>query len=224
MAGTLLPATRLQEGGKKVSIDTPYGLANLIVGEDAVFIQRHGQGEIPPHKINHKANIYAMREYTNMIIGVASVGSLKRNIKPPMILVPDDFLQFDPPTFFDQEIRHVTPAFSEEVRRLIIDAATWNKIKVKDSGVYAQTKGPRLETKAEVRMLSHFADIVGMTVASEATLACELGVKYAAICSVDNLANGLTKNRLDFEDVKENAKRNAKTIGSLLEKLVEETR
>ena len=103
----------------------------------------------------------------------------------------------------------------------MIDIASWNKIRVRESGVYAQMKGPRLETKAEVRMLAHFADIVGMTVASEATLACELGLKYAAICSVDNLANGLSKSRLDFEDVKDNAKKNAATVDQLLHKIAE---
>jgi 5'-methylthioadenosine phosphorylase len=57
--------------------------------------------------------------------------------------------------------------------------------------VYVQTRGPRIETVAEVRALAKVADIVGMTVASEATLACELGMEFAALCTVDNYANGL---------------------------------
>ena len=91
-----------------------------------------------------------------------------------------------------------------------------------DGGVYAQTKGPRLETKAEVRMLSDYADVVGMTIASEATLACELGVGYAAVCSVDNLAHGLSKRRLDFAEVEDSAARNMTSVEKIITALTGE--
>ena len=90
------------------------------------------------------------------------------------------------------------------------------------NGVYVQTRGPRLETKAEVKMLDSFGDIVGMTIASEATLARELDVKYAAICSVDNYAHGLVSKELDFEDVKEIAEKNSARVEKLLTKVVDE--
>ena len=69
-----------------------------------------------------------------------------------------------------------------------------------DGGVYAQTRGPRFETPAEVRALARVADLVGMTVASECILATEVGLPYAAICVVDNLANGLGETRLTIEE------------------------
>ena len=60
-----------------------------------------------------------------------------------------------------------------------------------DGGIYAQTRGPRFETRAEVRALTHVADLVGMTVAAECIVATEVKLPYAAVCVVDNLANGL---------------------------------
>jgi len=222
IAGTLLPTTKLLPGVKTREVDTPHGRARIAVGRDAAYIQRHGRADVPPHRINHKANLWAMREYADTVIGVSSVGSLKKAIKPPAIVVPEDFLQFEPPTYFDDEIRHVTPAFDEKTRTEILDVAAWNRIRTYEKGVYAQTRGPRFETKAEVRMLAHFADVVGMTAASEATLACELGIGYAVICSVDNFAHGLTKSRLDFEDVKANAAKNSARVEELLRLLIEE--
>ena len=68
-------------------------------------------------------------------------------------------------------------------------------------GVYIQTRGPRIETVAEVKALPQFADIVGMTVASEATLACELGMEFAALCTVDNYANGLGDEVLTYDHI-----------------------
>ena len=62
-----------------------------------------------------------------------------------------------------------------------------------DGGVYWQTIGPRFETPAEIRMIAPHADLVGMTIASECVIAGELGLEYAAICVVDNLANGLAE-------------------------------
>ena len=68
-------------------------------------------------------------------------------------------------------------------------------------GVYVQTRGPRIETVAEVAALAKIADIVGMTVASEATLACELGMDFAALCTIDNYANGLGADVLTYNHI-----------------------
>jgi 5'-methylthioadenosine phosphorylase len=68
-------------------------------------------------------------------------------------------------------------------------------------GVYVQTKGPRIETTSEVQALAGIADVVGMTLASEATLACELGMAFAALCTVDNYANGLGGSVLTYDHI-----------------------
>jgi 5'-methylthioadenosine phosphorylase len=215
IGGTSLTGTSLAAGGDRRTVKTQYGDVEVVFGGGLAFIQRHGNG-VPPHRINHLANMAAMAECADKIIGVGSVGSLKRGLKPQSLVVPDDFLQFSPPTFFDLEIRHVTPGFSEPMRKRILAAASKAKIKVVDGGVYAQTGGPRFETKAEVRMLSSWADVVGMTLASEATLASELRLDYAALCSVDNMAHGLSQGGLDFDKVASSAKSGRERIERLI--------
>jgi 5'-methylthioadenosine phosphorylase len=73
---------------------------------------------------------------------------------------------------------------------------------VRTRGVYVQTTGPRLETPAEVAHFATLGDIVGMTMASEATLANELDIPYAAVCSVDNYCNGLVERPLTFDQIR----------------------
>ena len=76
-------------------------------------------------------------------------------------------------------------------------------------GVYWQTRGPRLETPAEVRLIAAHADVVGMTVASECVVAGELGLRYAALCVVDNLANGVGERELTLAEIERNRAANA---------------
>lgn len=223
VGGTVLAGSKIGADGNKVTVHTPYGTSEVLECGNFVFLQRHSGGT-PPHMINHKSNIYALKQYTDSIVGVGSVGGLKQSLKPPSIVVPSDFLQFEPPTFYDSEIRHVTAGFDEQLRSTIIKAAKKAKVKVVSKGVYAQTHGPRLETKAEVKMFRKFADIIGMTVASEATLACELGLKYAALCSVDNLANGLVKKPVKFEAIKAASAKNQARLEKIINKIIGQVR
>ena len=81
-----------------------------------------------------------------------------------------------------------------------------------DGGVYWQTSGPRFETPAEIRLLAAHADLVGMTVASECVVACELGLAYAAVCVVDNLANGVADRPLSPTELERDRGRNAERL------------
>lgn len=196
----------MTEGCVKRKVKTPYGtvLAHIDSGKNLVFLNRHGSSKnTPPHRINHKANITALRLCgAGEVVGVCSVGSLKKNSKPGSVLIPDDYVSlWSIPTFFNKKVKHITPALSEKLREKIINAAAQSHLPVIKKGVYVQTTGPRLETKAEIRFLSRIADVVGMTMASEATLAQEAGLEYAGVCFVDNYAHGVVKERLDFEDV-----------------------
>lgn len=194
--------------GQKRWIKGPYGEATLLVGEKIAFLPRHGlKADIPPHQINHRANIDALKRIgIKEIIGINSVGSLKESIRPPAILIPQDYMNIsNVPTFFDTRIKHITPGIDDELRGEIVKAANKHNIRIIENGVYIQTMGPRLETKAEINMLKNFGDVIGMTMASEATLAKELGIRYASICSVDNYAHGIIKEELDFEKVIEKA-------------------
>ncbi len=88
-------------------------------------------------------------------------------------------------------------------------------------GTYVQTIGPRLETRAEIKMLKRFGDIVGMTLASEATLAMELELPYASICSVDNYCHGIHKTPLTMDEIFQNVANNARTIENILNTFID---
>ncbi len=187
------------------------------------FLNRHGKNRnIPPHKINHKKNLLKIKSMEiKKVIGVNSVGSLKLNIKPGSIIVPDDYINLkNIQTYYDIKAKHITPGLDETLRKEIINVAKRAKIRVIKKGIYIQTIGPRLETKAEINMLKDYGDIVGMTMANEATLAKELGLRYASICMVDNYANGIIKKPLTFEMIKKTQKRNQKRIARLLRELI----
>lgn len=203
-------------------VETPYGKVDALVSDNLVYIQRHGKSNsIPPHKINYLANIAAFKELgVKTVISINSVGSLKSKIKPGAIVLPEDYINFRSATFFDKELRHITPGLDKELRDKLIALAKREKISIVDWGVYYQTKGPRLETKAEINMIKNYAEIVGMTMGQEADLAKELEIQYAAICSVDNYAHGLTKENLTNEQMVEMRKKNVGELKKFIEKVI----
>jgi len=166
-------------GLKSREIVTGYGRVMVAEADDLIFLQRHGLPPLPPHKINHKANIAALKECgADYIIAVNSTGSLKSSLPPGSLLLPDDY--FNPwaiKTFFDDRLEFVTPSLSAKVRQALTAAAFELEIEIVAAGTYIQTTGPRFETRAEIRVLSGWGDVVGMTMASEATLAREIGLE-----------------------------------------------
>jgi 5'-methylthioadenosine phosphorylase len=113
-------------------------------------------------------------------------------------LIPTDYISMtDIPSIHDNATVHVRPELSpglgKELSRIVPSARC--------GGVYVQTRGPRIETVAEVTALAKIADVVGMTLASEATLACELGMEFTALCAVDNFANGLGSEVVSYEHI-----------------------
>lgn len=97
------------------------------------------------------------------------------------------------------------------------------KLPVKNGGIYIQTRGPRLETKAEISMLKKFGDVVGMTMASEVTLCLEYDIPYASICSVDNYCHGIAKTPLTMDEIQRNVMSNLKHIERLIQSIHRET-
>jgi len=206
----------------ETSVGSAFGSALVFMSDKVAFIPRHGtdaQNGIPPHRINHRANLMALQEMgVEEVIGINSTGSLKRDIPPGMIVIPDDYISLsDVPTIFDGRAVHITPVLSDRIRERLIVTAGQLEIPVRERGVYWQTSGPRLETKAEIRLMSQFADIVGMTMASEATIAGELGLSYAAVCSVDNYGHGLLETPPEAEKIAQGARRNIRTILKIIE-------
>jgi 5'-methylthioadenosine phosphorylase len=125
------------------------------------------------------------------------------------------------PTVFSTKPVHITPTLSREVRERWIDAARSCAIDVVDGGVYWQTTGPRFETKAEIMVMAQAADLVGMTMASEAIVARELDMAYASLCSVDNYAHGLEDKELTMEKILWRARRNAESIVQIVKSYIE---
>ena len=212
---------------EKTLVENEFGSALVLLSEMVAFIPRHGmdaKGSIPPHMINHHANLKALQDMgVKEVIGINSTGSLKRELKPGTIIIPDDYISTaGTPTIFHNSAVHIIPVLDEEIRKRLVHIAKGLGINVVGDGVYWQTAGPRLETRAEIRMMSHFADIIGMTMASEATIAVELGLSYAAICSVDNYAHGIVEKPLVPDEIRKGARRNARNMMKIVKKYVNE--
>ncbi len=215
IGGTSLLFSKLPDLARQ-RIDTPFGNAELLLGEIALLM-RH-QRELPPHRINFRANMAALAlAGADRIIAFGSSGSLNRKIPPGSLVIPGDYLSMsDIPSIHDHAVAHVMPELSvelsAELHRIIPSA--------RQGGTYVQTRGPRFETRAEIAALARFGDLVGMTIASEATLARELGIPFAAICTVDNYANGLADGVLTWDEVLEISRQYRDRTGAILDAII----
>jgi 5'-methylthioadenosine phosphorylase len=194
-------------------VETEYGsveVSLLSIGDKTVaFIPRHSKGHTcPPHKINFKANIMALKEIgVNQIMATNAVGSLDIDIGPGSIVLPDDFLDFTvnrDRTFYDNEVIHIdmTEPFCNRLRGAILANSDCVNGPVVDGGTIVCTEGPRFETPAEIRMFKMLGgDLVGMTGLPEVTLAREREMCYNSICIVSNYASGISENNLTIDEV-----------------------
>jgi 5'-methylthioadenosine phosphorylase len=211
---------KLFKDAEEVRVRTPYGTAPPLyiteVGDRKVaFLPRHGpKHSAPPHKINYRANIYALHKLgAERVIAVNAVGAINRNFKPSDIVVPHDFIDFTklrPTTFYDKApVTHidVSNPYCPEIRKLLIETSRKTEMRVWDAAVLVCTEGPRFETPAEIEMFRRLGcDIVGMTGVPEVVLARELEICYAALCFVSNMAAGIQE-RLTPSEVSEVSKR-----------------
>jgi 5'-methylthioadenosine phosphorylase len=189
------------------AVRTPYGEPSgaltfgRLKGREVIFLARHGYGHtIPPHEVNYRANVWALRESgATEIVSVASVGGIRADIGPGTLVVPHQIIDYTwgrRSTFFeggDVPVTHVdfTRPYAEPVRRRLLAAARGAGETVLEGAVYAATQGPRLETAAEIdRLERDGAEVVGMTGMPEAALAREIDLAYAAIAVVVNHAAG----------------------------------
>ncbi|WP_345795163.1 S-methyl-5'-thioinosine phosphorylase [Thauera sp. JM12B12] len=201
-------------------VRTPYGEPSAalafgrVCGERAVFLARHGFGHtIPPHLVNYRANIWALKEArVSGIVSVASVGGIRADLAPGTLIVPNQIIDYTwgrKSTFFeggDTPVRHIdfTHPYDEPLRQRLLAAIRRAGDSAVDGGVYATSQGPRLETAAEIdRFERDGCDIVGMTGMPEAALARELELPYAAIGVVVNFAAGRSssENGIHFDDI-----------------------
>ena len=218
-----------------IHVDTPYGetssqiLLGELSGRQVAVLFRHGRNhEIPPHKINYRANIWALHHIgASAIVALTSVGGIRNTLGPGAVAIPNQLIDYTygrANTYFeggDSGVGHLEMAnpFCEALRSTLISAADEGKFDVMDGGVYAVTQGPRFETSAEVsRLAKDGADMVGMTAMPEASLAAELELCYACISLSVNFASGVDNKAIRFEEIHE-----AYRKGSVIvEKLVKE--
>ena len=201
---------------KKENVSTPFGTAEILTG-NIVMLMRHQNG-LPPHRINYRANLAALAiTGVDRIVAFGSAGSLKPVITPGSLLIPTDYISLtDIPSIHDHATEHVRPELSAHLAKDLFTLVPTARF----GGVYVQTCGPRIETVAEVNALARVADVVGMTVASEATLACELGMEFSALCTVDNYANGLGGEVLTFDHILATSKEYCTRTGEIVKKII----
>ncbi len=233
IAGTGLCDPKFLRDAKELQVETPYGkpsylLRGKIEQVEVIFLARHGKRhEYPPHRVNYRANIWALKELgVERIIAVSAVGIINPKISPGDFVIIDQFIDFTkqrPFTFYDgPEVYHVdfTQPYCPEIRSVIIEAAKKLNIHVHEKGVYVCTEGPRYETPAEINMFKLLgADVVGMTNVPECVLARELCICYAAICIGTNYAAGM-QSKLTSDEVVEMMKEKEEELKLLLKEVL----
>ncbi|MCJ2513224.1 MAG: MTAP family purine nucleoside phosphorylase [Candidatus Thermoplasmatota archaeon] len=197
---------------EEIIVETNYGntLINFkkLENNDVFFINRHGENKkIPPHNINYRANIQALKSCNiENIISIFTVGSMKKTILTGDFVIPNDFIDFTKSrclTYFENDRVHIdmNNPFCPSLRKLLIESCKIvDDKKIHNRGVYLTTEGPRLETSSEINLFSNYADIVGMTLVPEIILAREQNMCYAALCVVSNMAAGL-QNELKTDEI-----------------------
>lgn len=187
------------DGVEEVALDTPYGppSAPATVGEvggtRVAFIPRHGRShELPPHRINYRANVWAMRELgVRRLIGPCAAGALKAELEPGEFVVCDQYVDRTSgraDTFYDgPETTHVSAAdpYCPELRALVAATARELGIRARDRGTVVVVQGPRFSTRAESEWFQRAGwDVVNMTAYPEAHLARELELCYVSVAMV----------------------------------------
>jgi 5'-methylthioadenosine phosphorylase len=214
---------------EKLKLSTPYGAPSddIQIGDmDGVriaFMQRHGPGHIyPPHKVNYRANIWAMKQLgVERIISPCAVGSLQEEFEPGQIIIVDQFIDFTKNrayTFYDgPRTVHVSAAdpICSELRSIFIKEAKKNKIPFQREGTYVCIEGPRFSTGAESRMFRAFADVIGMTLCPEAQLARELEICYVSLAMITDY-DVWTEHPVDVDTILRTMTENSDKIRALI--------
>jgi 5'-methylthioadenosine phosphorylase len=207
--------------GERVEVDGGGGRpVEAIDAGEIVGLPRHRFDRgIPAQLVDHHANVRALCELgCDRVLALGSAGSLRPDLEVGSFVCPDDFYAPETaPSFYDDPRGHSIPGFDRDWRQVLLEI--WrdrSEAELIDGGVYAQTVGPRFETAAEVKALARVADVVGMTLAAETVLAREAGLAYAAVCSVDNLANGIAERPLTVEEYQRGRDETAKALETAL--------
>lgn len=237
IGGTGLTSIQGFEITNREIVQTPFGepsgplVHGILSGNKVYFLPRHGAGHtIPPHKVNYRANIWALKNVgVEKVISINAVGGIRDDMQSSFLVIPDQIIDYTTSrinTFFEEGLKQVvhidfTEPFCEELRQSIINAAKSSSITVINEGTYASTQGPRLETAAEINRLERDGcDLVGMTCMPEAALAREKELCYASISVVANLAAGRGTEELNMEVIQKNLNNGMLQVRKLLEAVI----
>tara|TARA_R110002072_G_scaffold241614_1_gene400469 strand:- start:183 stop:881 length:699 start_codon:yes stop_codon:yes gene_type:complete len=224
ISGTSIVKSDLFAAWDERTIETEFGPVTYKAQGDKVLINRHGyEFPLPPHSINYRANIRALAdlEFTN-VVSLNSVGSLDPEMGPGTFVSCSDYLclQEGPKTFYDQELKGGPPGIANNLIPQLLEALS-PEFDIKPGKTYVQMRGPRFETKAEIRVVKDWGDVIGMTAAFEADLCTEAGLKYNSLALIDNYANGLEDTEIDFEKFHELVKGNQAKVNRLFTRMLE---
>jgi len=216
-------------------IVTPFGKASStcvfgeLAGKKVIFLARHGNPHhIAPHKINYRANLWALKEAgAEQIIAVAAVGGITSEMSPARIAIPNQLIDYSygrEHTYFAEDsdaVQHIdfTVPYDDNLRAQLINSS--KGLNIVETGVYACTQGPRLETAAEIlRLERDGCDLVGMTAMPEAALARELEIPYACCAVVANWAAGKAAGEISMGEIMQNLERGMADTKQLLQQFL----
>ncbi len=213
--------------------ETPYGETSAEIGVGRwhgvplAFLARHGpRHRIPPHRINYRANLWALGQLgVTRIIAVNAVGGIAAELPPRTLALPDQIIDYTSGREHsfevgeDQPVRHVdfSYPYSEVLRTALVAAARQQQLALVEKGTYGVTNGPRLESAAEIeRLRRDGCTMVGMTGMPEAALARELEIDYACLALVVNWAAGVADGVIEMTEIVEHIEHGMRRVKALL--------
>ena len=213
-------------------VSTPYGepetpmVFGQFAGQPIIFLNRRGDRRIPPHRINYRANIWALHEVgVEKIIAVAGMGGIRADMRPGTLTVPDQLIDYTYGrnyTYYEDcevpvEQIDFTYPFSENIRQAILKAGLSLDLLISDEATVAVSQGPRFETLAEIKRFERDAcDLVSMTPIPEVVLARELGMEYATLGLVTGKAAGRRSRVQDDQDNEQLVQKSYRALQKLL--------
>ena len=234
IGGTGIYNTEIISNNQTLDLETPYGKTSdsLTIGEfngkNIVFLPRHGKKHsVPPHKINFRANIWALKEIgVKRIIAPCAVGSLRENMEPGHIAIPDQFIDRTKDresTFYDQgTVAHISTAdpFCPELRNLAISAGKKLEYDIHEKATQVCIEGPRFSTRAESNMFRNWgADTINMTLFPECVLARESQICYIAIATITDY-DVWAETAVSHHEVLKTLEKNVEKTNNIIQKII----
>lgn len=221
ISGTSIARSGIFDSWELQVSSTPYGEVEYKEDKGIVVINRHGfRHPLPPHRTNYRGYAQLLKEMgVEATLSLNSVGSLDEDLLPGTLVSCSDYVSFAPITFIDD----APSAFAPSIDNLLLDSLEPSlSCQIAKDRIYAQTRGPRFETKAEVKILQKWGcDVVGMTFANECDLLLESGISVTSLCMIDNFAHGIGNKKLSYDLFRNLVDENQKIVDEVLEVAVE---